>query len=103
MIHATSSPLQHRAIEAGRGKVLGVNMVHDCMAGIRDIVGGRKATCVRELSAAAIPRAGVDHAALGRNHGRPMPRASGTAVRLKPWAAKATPDAAGSPWTHPAG
>lgn len=106
MIFATTSTLQGREVEQYLGivfgdAVLGVNLVKDFMAGIRDLVGGRSATYEKELGTArdtamtalaaqaqalgadAVLGIDIDYEVLGSNNGMLMVSASGTAVRLK--------------------
>jgi uncharacterized protein YbjQ (UPF0145 family) len=123
MIYATTSTIQGHEIEAYLGivfgdAVLGVNLVKDLFASVRDVIGGRSGTYERELGAArdaamaalteqgrslgadAIIGIDLDYQVLGSNNGMLMVCASGTAVRLKGGAA-AAPGA--SPWSRPAG
>lgn len=111
MIHATTSTIQGREVEAYLGvvfgdAVLGINVFKDIMGSIRDIVGGRSATYERELASArdtamtaltnqarafgadAILGIDIDYEVLGGNGGMLMVSASGTAVRLKPAAGR---------------
>lgn len=119
MLTATTSTIQGREVETYLGivfgdAVLGVNVLKDFMASIRDVVGGRSGTYERELAAArdqamaaltaqaqalgadAILGIDIDYEVLGSNNGMLMVSASGTAVRLRP-------GAAGGPWPRPAG
>jgi uncharacterized protein YbjQ (UPF0145 family) len=116
MIYATTGTIQGREVDTYLGivfgdAVLGVNLVKDFMASIRDVVGGRSGTYERELASArdtamaalttqaqalgadAIIGIDIDYEVLGSNNGMLMVSASGTAVRLK----------AAGPWTRPGG
>ena len=107
MIYATTSTIQGREVDTYLGivfgdAVLGVNLVKDFMASIRDAVGGRSGTYERELAsgrdaamtaltaqaqalgADAIIGIDIDYEVLGSSNGMLMVSASGTAVRLKP-------------------
>ncbi|MBR0649103.1 heavy metal-binding domain-containing protein [Roseomonas terrae] len=113
MIYATTSTIQGREVDAYLGivfgdAVLGINVVKDFMASIRDVVGGRSGTYERELAGArdaamtnltaqaqalgadAVIGIDVDYEVLG-NGGMLMVAASGTAVRLKSAGAWAQP------------
>jgi uncharacterized protein YbjQ (UPF0145 family) len=123
MIYATTGTIQGREVEAYLGivfgdAVLGVNLVKDFFASLRDVVGGRSATYERELGTArdsalaalteqaqalgadAVIGIDIDYEVLGSNNGMLMVCASGTAVRLRD--AGGGPDAAGS-WSRPPG
>ncbi len=103
MIITTTPGIEGRRITRYFGVVageaiLGANLFKDIFAGIRDRVGGRSATCERELQRArdiALPkRSGraqalganaavgvdLDAAVLGQGNGMLMVSASGTAV-----------------------
>jgi uncharacterized protein YbjQ (UPF0145 family) len=107
MIYSTTSTIQGREIEQYLGvvfgdAVVGVNLVKDFFAGIRDLVGGRSGTYEKELGGArdaamaalteqamglgadAIVGIDIDYEVLGSNNGMLMVSASGTAVRLRP-------------------
>lgn len=107
MIYSTTSTIQGREVEQYLGvvfgdAVVGVNLVKDFFAGIRDIVGGRSGTYERELGSArdtalgnlteqaaslgadAVLGIDIDYEVLGSGGGMLMVSASGTAVRLKP-------------------
>lgn len=129
MIFATTSQIEGRAVEAYLGivfgdAVLGVNIVKDLFASIRDVVGGRSGTYERELGTArdtalatlteqartlgadAVIGIDLDYEVLGSNGGMLMVSASGTAVRLRggaPAADPPQPDPQASPWARPPG
>ncbi len=107
MIYSTTSTIQGREVERYLGivfgdAVVGVNLVKDFFAGIRDLVGGRSGTYEKELGNArdvamaalteqaqslgadAIVGIDIDYEVLGSNNGMLMVSASGTAVRLRP-------------------
>lgn len=130
MLYATTSNLEGHEIEAYLGvvfgdAVLGVNIVKDLFASIRDVVGGRSGTYERELGTArdttmtgqaqalgadAVIGIDLDYEVLGSG-GMLMVSASGTAVRLRggtPEVDAQQPDPQqpgpqASPWARPAG
>jgi uncharacterized protein YbjQ (UPF0145 family) len=103
MLVTTTPNIEGRRITAYCGVVageaiLGANVFKDIFAGIRDLVGGRSATCERELQRArdiaieelqqraaaldanAVVGVDLDYEVLGQGNGMLMVSASGTAV-----------------------
>ncbi|WP_144186039.1 heavy metal-binding domain-containing protein [Elioraea rosea] len=107
MIFTTTNSVAGREITAYLGivfgdAVVGVNVVRDVFASIRDIVGGRSAAYEKELSAArrvalenllaearelgadAVVGVDIDYASIGKGGGMLMVTTTGTAVKLAP-------------------
>lgn len=134
MLYATTGNFEGHEVEAYLGvvfgdAVLGVNIVKDLFASIRDVVGGRSATYERELGTArdtalatmtgqaqalgadAVIGIDLDYEVLGSGGGMLMVSASGTAVRLRGGTPKVDaqqPDSQqpwpqAGPWARPAG
>ncbi|MCC7283491.1 MAG: heavy metal-binding domain-containing protein [Acetobacteraceae bacterium] len=128
MIFTTTDRIDGREVETYLGVVfgdaiVGVNVVRDMFASIRDIVGGRSGSYEKELMGArdvalaelmeraqaigadAVIGIDIDYEAVGHNGSLLMVAASGTAVRLR--AAPSTgiaagePGSTGSPWDAP--
>ncbi len=107
MIFTTTNSVAGREITAYLGivfgdAVVGVNVVRDFFASIRDIVGGRSASYekelagarrtalenllaeARELGADAVIGVDIDYEAMGKGGGMLMVTTTGTAVKLTP-------------------
>ena len=105
MILTTTPTIEGRTIVEYKGVVfgeviVGVNLIKDFAAGLRDIFGGRSNTYEKELTAArdtamnelktramalgadAVVGIDIDYEVLGQNGGMMMVTASGTAVKL---------------------
>ena len=105
MILTTTPTIEGRTIVEYKGVVfgeviVGVNLIKDFAAGLRDIFGGRSNTYEKELVAArdtamnelrsramalgadAVVGIDIDYEVLGQNGGMMMVTASGTAVKL---------------------